>query len=244
MGAPDRPTPRRDGYPHSAVSEPSFTDVIAWLAEREGETAYIEAGMCESTLEDPDFHPLAIHVRLGKVQIVEDIGHERGIAHLPLGGLETTPGVPVSAPEHGAEHAARAYLRSIGRVPLLTRQEEVTLAKRIERNDTAAKNSLIEANLRLVVSIAKRYTGGGLTLLDRIQAGNLGLIRAVEKYDWRHGSKFSTHATRWIRQAISRALERVRLDIDPQRITRITIDVGVLRLYFHDAFYIGISSRV
>ena len=100
----------------------------------------------------------------------------------------------------------RLYLRSIGRVPLLTREDEVRLAKRIEQNDMSAKNALIEANLRLVVSIAKRYTGRGLTLLDLIQEGNLGLIRAVEKFDWRRGFKFSTYATWWIRQAITRAL--------------------------------------
>jgi RNA polymerase primary sigma factor len=112
----------------------------------------------------------------------------------------------VPPPEHGAEDAVRLYLRSIGRVPLLTREDEVRLAKRIEQNDMAAKNSLIEANLRLVVSIAKRYTGRGLTLLDLIQEGNLGLIRAVEKFDWRRGFKFSTYATWWIRQAVARAL--------------------------------------
>jgi RNA polymerase primary sigma factor len=117
-----------------------------------------------------------------------------------------TAGIPVSPPEHGAEDAVRLYLRSIGRVPLLTREDEVRLAKRIEQNDMSAKNALIEANLRLVVSIAKRYTGRGLTLLDLIQEGNLGLIRAVEKFDWRRGFKFSTYATWWIRQAITRAL--------------------------------------
>jgi RNA polymerase primary sigma factor len=117
-----------------------------------------------------------------------------------------TAGLPVAPPEQGAEDAVRLYLRSIGRVPLLTREDEVRLAKRIEQNDMSAKNSLIEANLRLVVSIAKRYTGRGLTLLDLIQEGNLGLIRAVEKFDWRRGFKFSTYATWWIRQAITRAL--------------------------------------
>jgi RNA polymerase primary sigma factor len=121
------------------------------------------------------------------------------------GGV-VTAGLVVPPPEQGAEDAVRLYLRSIGRVPLLTREDEVRLAKRIEQNDMSAKNSLIEANLRLVVSIAKRYTGRGLTLLDLIQEGNLGLIRAVEKFDWRRGFKFSTYATWWIRQAITRAL--------------------------------------
>jgi RNA polymerase primary sigma factor len=121
-------------------------------------------------------------------------------------GGPITAGLPAAPPEQGAEDAVRLYLRSIGRVPLLTREDEVRLAKRIEQNDMSAKNALIEANLRLVVSIAKRYTGRGLTLLDLIQEGNLGLIRAVEKFDWRRGFKFSTYATWWIRQAITRAL--------------------------------------
>jgi RNA polymerase primary sigma factor len=122
------------------------------------------------------------------------------------GGV-ATPGVkPDVAQEPSTEDAVRLYLKSIGRVPLLTKDDEVRLAKRVEQNDMSAKNHLIEANLRLVVSIAKRYTGRGLTLLDLIQEGNLGLIRAVEKFDWRRGFKFSTYATWWIRQAITRAL--------------------------------------
>ncbi|HSZ12486.1 MAG TPA: sigma-70 family RNA polymerase sigma factor [Solirubrobacteraceae bacterium] len=100
----------------------------------------------------------------------------------------------------------RLYLRSIGRVPLLSADEEVTLAKRIERGDIAAKQHMVEANLRLVVSIAKGYVGRGLTLLDLIQEGSLGLIRAVEKFDYRRGYKFSTYATWWIRQAVTRSL--------------------------------------
>jgi RNA polymerase primary sigma factor len=100
----------------------------------------------------------------------------------------------------------RMYLREIGKVPLLTAEQEVSLAKRIERGDMDAKNQLIQANLRLVVSIARRYANRGLTLLDLIQEGNLGLIRAVEKFDYRRGFKFSTYATWWIRQAVSRAL--------------------------------------
>jgi RNA polymerase primary sigma factor len=100
----------------------------------------------------------------------------------------------------------RLYLRSIGRVELLTAEEEVSLARRIERGDMAAKQHMIEANLRLVVSIAKGYLGRGLTFLDLIQEGSLGLIRAVEKFDYRRGYKFSTYATWWIRQAVTRAI--------------------------------------
>jgi RNA polymerase primary sigma factor len=100
----------------------------------------------------------------------------------------------------------RLYLRSIGRVDLLTAGEEVLLAKRIERGDMVAKQQMIEANLRLVVSIAKGYLGRGLSFLDLIQEGSLGLIRAVEKFDYRRGYKFSTYATWWIRQAVTRAI--------------------------------------
>jgi RNA polymerase primary sigma factor len=100
----------------------------------------------------------------------------------------------------------RLYLREIGKVPLLTADQEVYLAKRIERGDMGAKTQMIEANLRLVVSIAKSYLGRGLSFLDLIQEGSLGLIRAVEKFDYRRGYKFSTYATWWIRQAVTRAL--------------------------------------
>ncbi len=100
----------------------------------------------------------------------------------------------------------RLYLRSIGRVNLLTAEQEVVLARRIERGDMTAKQQMIEANLRLVVSIAKSYLGRGLTFLDLIQEGSMGLIRAVEKFDYRRGYKFSTYATWWIRQAVTRAI--------------------------------------
>jgi len=100
----------------------------------------------------------------------------------------------------------RLYLRSIGRVDLLTAGQEVELAKRIERGDMIAKRQMVEANLRLVVSIAKGYLGRGLSFLDLIQEGSLGLIRAVEKFDYRRGYKFSTYATWWIRQAVTRAI--------------------------------------
>ena len=110
-----------------------------------------------------------------------------------LGGVESTDPV-------------RQYLREIGRVPLLSAEDEIELAKRYEKAEKKAKDKLTESNLRLVVSIAKKYIGRGLSLLDLIQEGNQGLIRAVEKYDWRKGFKFSTYATWWIRQAITRAI--------------------------------------
>lgn len=106
----------------------------------------------------------------------------------------------------GLDDPVRMYLKEIGRVPLLTAEEEVELAKRIEAGDQEAVRQLAEANLRLVVSIAKRYVGRGMQFLDLIQEGNLGLIKAVEKFDYRKGFKFSTYATWWIRQAITRSI--------------------------------------
>jgi RNA polymerase primary sigma factor len=112
----------------------------------------------------------------------------------------------VNTADAGESDAVMTYLREIGRVPMITHDREIELAKRIELGDRDAKKQFILANLRLVVSIAKRYVGRGLTLLDLIQEGNIGLIRAVQRYDWRRGHRFSTHATWWIRQAISRAV--------------------------------------
>ncbi|MCD5404965.1 MAG: RNA polymerase sigma factor RpoD [Desulfotomaculum sp.] len=106
----------------------------------------------------------------------------------------------------GIDDPVRMYLKEIGRIPLLTPEEEIELAKRMEKGDEEAKRRLAEANLRLVVSIAKRYVGRGMLFLDLIQEGNLGLIKAVEKFDYRKGYKFSTYATWWIRQAITRAI--------------------------------------
>lgn len=112
----------------------------------------------------------------------------------------------VNTADAGESDAVMTYLREIGRVPMITHEREIELAKRIEMGDREAMKQFILANLRLVVSIAKRYVGRGLTLLDLIQEGNIGLIRAVQRYDWRRGHRFSTHATWWIRQAISRAV--------------------------------------
>ena len=115
--------------------------------------------------------------------------------------------IDLSVPEGvGVEDPVRMYLKEIGKVPLLSAEEEIELAKRMEEGDEKAKQRLAEANLRLVVSIAKRYVGRGMLFLDLIQEGNLGLIKAVEKFDYRKGYKFSTYATWWIRQAITRAI--------------------------------------
>ena len=115
--------------------------------------------------------------------------------------------IDLSVPEGvSIEDPVRMYLKEIGKVPLLTAEEEISLAKRMENGDESAKKRLAEANLRLVVSIAKRYVGRGMLVLDLIQEGNLGLIKAVEKFDYRKGYKFSTYATWWIRQAITRAI--------------------------------------
>ena len=116
-------------------------------------------------------------------------------------------GIDLSVPEGIAlDDPVRMYLKEIGRVPLLTAEEEVVLAKRMEMGDKEAKQRLIESNLRLVVSIAKRYVGRGMLFLDLIQEGNMGLIKAVEKFDYRKGYKLSTYATWWIRQAITRSI--------------------------------------
>ena len=115
--------------------------------------------------------------------------------------------IDLSVPEGiSVEDPVRMYLKEIGKVPLLSSDDEIELAKKIELGDELAKEKLTEANLRLVVSIAKRYVGRGMQFLDLIQEGNLGLIKAVEKFDYRKGYKFSTYATWWIRQAITRAI--------------------------------------
>jgi RNA polymerase primary sigma factor len=121
-------------------------------------------------------------------------------------GAEQRKKVEIDLTVEPSLDSLRLYLRSIGRVNLLTAEQEVMLARRIERGDMVAKQQMIEANLRLVVSIAKSYLGRGLTFLDLIQEGSMGLIRAVEKFDYRRGYKFSTYATWWIRQAVTRAI--------------------------------------
>jgi RNA polymerase primary sigma factor len=140
------------------------------------------------------------------IELVEGVEH-KALPHeepVPTEEEKVAPKLDLSV--EPSLDSLRLYLREIGKVPLLTADQEIMLAKRIERGDMAAKQHMTEANLRLVVSIAKGYLGRGLSFLDLIQEGSLGLIRAVEKFDYRKGFKFSTYATWWIRQAVTRAI--------------------------------------
>ena len=136
---------------------------------------------------------------------VLDVGLDEDIDLSSLEDEELVDPVDLAA-EYNLDDPVRMYLKEIGQIKLLSAEEEVDLAKRVSEGDQAAKNKLTEANLRLVVSIAKKYSGRGLHILDLIQEGNTGLIRAVDKFDWTKGNKFSTYATWWIRQAITRAI--------------------------------------
>lgn len=136
---------------------------------------------------------------LKKLEDDKDVDHDLGDDGEEDLEASLSKGIAVDDP-------VRMYLKEIGKVPLLTAEEEIELAKRMEQGDEEAKKKLCEANLRLVVSIAKRYVGRGMLFLDLIQEGNLGLIKAVDKFDWRKGYKFSTYATWWIRQAITRSI--------------------------------------
>jgi RNA polymerase primary sigma factor len=151
-----------------------------------------------------EFHA---HLQESGVEIVANEARPAGLIEIAGDGAQPAPKRPqIDLTVEPSLDSLRLYLRSIGRVDLLTADEEVFLAKRIERGDMGAKQQMIEANLRLVVSIAKGYLGRGLSFLDLIQEGSLGLIRAVEKFDYRRGYKFSTYATWWIRQAATRAI--------------------------------------
>lgn len=139
------------------------------------------------------------------IDVFENIDEEKDQTK-PIEDLEKELEALTVLTEGTVSDPVRMYLKEIGRIPLLTFAEEIDLAKKVEKGSKEAKQKLITSNLRLVVSIAKKYVGRGLTLLDLIQEGNQGLIRAVEKYDWRRGFKFSTYATWWIRQSITRAI--------------------------------------
>jgi len=152
-------------------------------------------------LADPDtFERVLDAFRALGIDVVEDVWELDGT---PSGDGEA---MEYESSEPGLDDPVRQYLREIGRVALLTREQEVALDERIAQGDEEARHALAEANLRLVVSVAKKYLGRGLTLLDLIQEGNLGLLRAVEKFDHRRGFKFSTYATWWIRQSVARGV--------------------------------------
>jgi len=151
----------------------------------------------------------AMNIPVVTAELELDLGDDGlGGDDIDLTGLDEEDLVdPVDlAAEYSLDDPVRMYLKEIGQVKLLSAEEEVELAKRVSEGDQNAKNKLTEANLRLVVSIAKKYSGRGLHILDLIQEGNTGLIRAVDKFDWQKGNKFSTYATWWIRQAITRAI--------------------------------------
>ncbi len=157
----------------------------------------------------------AMNIQVVSADLDLDIGDDmEGLLDTGLDGDVDLAGVedeelvdPVDlAAEYNLDDPVRMYLKEIGQIRLLTAEEEIELAKRVAEGDQEAKNKLTEANLRLVVSIAKKYSGRGLHILDLIQEGNTGLIRAVDKFDWTKGNKFSTYATWWIRQAITRAI--------------------------------------
>ena len=155
----------------------------------------------------------AMNIQIVSTDLDLDLGDDMDLGdgledNIDLSGMEDEELVdPVDlAAEYNLDDPVRMYLKEIGQVRLLSAEEEVELAKRVGEGDQEAKNRLTEANLRLVVSIAKKYSGRGLHILDLIQEGNTGLIRAVDKFDWTKGNKFSTYATWWIRQAITRAI--------------------------------------
>ena len=152
----------------------------------------------------------AMNIQIVTAELELDLGDDVGLdgGDMDLSNLDEEDLIdPVDlAAEYSLDDPVRMYLKEIGQVKLLSAEEEVELAKKIAEGDQNAKNKLTEANLRLVVSIAKKYSGRGLHILDLIQEGNTGLIRAVDKFDWTKGNKFSTYATWWIRQAITRAI--------------------------------------
>ncbi|MBR5135057.1 MAG: RNA polymerase sigma factor RpoD [Clostridia bacterium] len=161
-------------------------------------------------MEDFDFDPDQVDklyetLESNNIEIIDDL--QVSLSDIDLNITPESVGVSADSSEAVAiDDPVKVYLKEIGRVPLLTSEEEIELAIRIGNNDEQAKKRLSEANLRLVVSIAKRYVGRGMQFLDLIQEGNLGLIKAVEKFDYTKGFKFSTYATWWIRQAITRAI--------------------------------------
>lgn len=195
----------RDVFQNSPLTQAQLEHIIAYLEEQKIDVLTmpdINADDIEDDVEEIDsLNDMDVFQkpdRIGSIQVTAEI--EKGYE-------KTAEESENSFTERGnAEDPVRMYLKEIGRIPLLSSEEEIELAKRMEEGDEEAKKKLSEANLRLTVSIAKRYSGRGMQFLDLIQEGNLGLIKAVEKFDYRKGYKFSTYATWWIRQSITRAI--------------------------------------
>ena len=195
----------RDVFQNSPLTQAQLERIIAYLEEQKIDV-----------LTMPDINADDIEDDVGEIDSLNDmdvfqkpdrIGSVQVTAEIEKGYEKTAEESENSFTERGnAEDPVRMYLKEIGRIPLLSSEEEIELAKRMEEGDEEAKKKLSEANLRLTVSIAKRYSGRGMQFLDLIQEGNLGLIKAVEKFDYRKGYKFSTYATWWIRQSIPRAI--------------------------------------
>jgi len=195
------------------VSDELVFDGVKELIEKGKKSGVLTYNEIMDSLQGADLTPEQIDDIYEKlaglgIEVVSEVAEAEPVEESPA--LETpseAAEVDLSIPEGvGIDDPVRMYLKEIGRVQLLTPEEEVNLAKRMEEGDEEAKRRLAEANLRLVVSIAKRYVGRGMLFLDLIQEGNLGLIKAVEKFDYHKGYKFSTYATWWIRQAITRAI--------------------------------------
>lgn len=195
----------RDVFQNSPLTQAQLERIIAYLEEQKIDV-----------LTMPDINADDIEDDVGEIDSLNDmdvfqkpdrIGSVQVTAEIEKGYEKTAEESENSFTERGnAEDPVRMYLKEIGRIPLLSSEEEIELAKRMEEGDEEAKKKLSEANLRLTVSIAKRYSGRGMQFLDLIQEGNLGLIKAVAKFDYRKGYKFSTYATWWIRQSITRAI--------------------------------------
>ena len=195
----------RDVFQNSPLTQAQLERILAYLEEQKIDV-----------LTMPDINADDIEDDVGEIDSLNDmdvfqkpdrIGNVQVTAEIEKGYEKTAEESENSFTERGnAEDPVRMYLKEIGRIPLLSSEEEIELAKRMEEGDEEAKKKLSEANLRLTVSIAKRYSGRGMQFLDLIQEGNLGLIKAVEKFDYRKGYKFSTYATWWIRQSITRAI--------------------------------------
>jgi RNA polymerase primary sigma factor len=185
-----------EGETHQQITEAQIAALLD-RGEEQGCINLTELTQLVQTLEleDEDVDSLYERIERRGIDLTDDCGRESVDATYLNGDLATA-----------TTDALQLFLNEVGRYPLLTAEEEVELAKRIERGDKEAKDRMVNSNLRLVVSIAKKYQGHGLSLLDLIQEGIIGLIRAVEKFDWRRGYKFSTYATWWIRQAVQRGV--------------------------------------